>query len=111
MLQAIRLDRQLDIRELIVQGKSTQAVHSRENRLRPEEIESLHQVDEACAARRPRLFAVVDDVLTTGVHCCTASSVLSTPYPGVRVVGLFLARREPEPADPTAFDAVIGNGD
>jgi hypothetical protein len=43
-------------------------------------------------------------MLTTGAHYRAASSVLKRAYPGVRVIGLFIARRVPEAADIEDFD-------
>jgi len=43
-------------------------------------------------------------VLTTGAHFGAASNVLQRTSPGVRVIGVFIARRVPEAADVEDFD-------
>ena len=104
MLRAIRTEPPLDVRELIVQTESTDAVHDSEVRPRPEVIEALYRIDEALTEPAPRHIAVVDDLLTTGAHFRAAKSLLSVRYPGVWVVGLFIARRVPDTADLEEFD-------
>jgi hypothetical protein len=44
----------------------------------------------------PIQFAVVDDVLTTGAHFKAMKMTLEDAFPGVPLVGLFLARRVPD---------------
>lgn len=51
------------------------------------------------------MVAVVDDLLTSGAHFRAAKRVLTRRFPGIEVVGLFLARRVPET---TAPEAVAG---
>ena len=106
MLRAIRPEPPLDIRELIVQTQSTDAVHDREIRPRPEEIEALYRIDETLREPAPRLVAVVDDLLTTGAHFRAAKSILSARFPEIAVVGMFIARRAPDTADLEEFDDV-----
>ena len=106
MLRAIRPEPPLDVRELIVQTESTDAVHDREIRPRPEEIEALYRIDETLTEPAPRLVAVVDDLLTTGAHFRAAKSILSARFPEVAVVGMFIARRAADTADLEEFDDV-----
>ena len=103
MLHAVRREPPLDIRELIVQTESTEAAHGLEGRPRPEEIEALYHVDESLSAPPPRTIAVVDDILTTGAHFRAAHAILSARFPTATVVGLFIARRVPNSADPDEF--------
>ena len=105
MLHAIRPQPPLDIRELIVQTESTEAAHGLEDRPWPEEIEALYEVDESLTAPPPQAMAVVDDILTTGAHFRAAHAVLSTRFPTATVVGLFIARRVPNTADPGEFES------
>ena len=105
MLHAIRREPPLDIRELIVQTESTEAAHGLEDRPRPEKIEALYQVDESLSAPPPRTIAVVDDILTTGAHFRAAHAILSARFPTVAIVGLFIARRVPNTADPGEFES------
>ena len=105
MLHAIRREPPLDIREIIIQTESTEAAHGLENRPRPEEIETLYQVDGSLSAPPPRIIAVADDILTTGAHFRAAHAILSARFPTAAVVGLFIARRVPNTADPDEFES------
>ena len=104
MLRAIRTEPPLDVRELIVQTESADAVHGRAVRPRPEVIEAPYRIDEALTEPAPHHVAVVDDLLTTGAHFRAAKSLLSARYPEVWVVGLFIARRVPDTVDLEEFD-------
>lgn len=104
MLQAIRPQPPLDIRELLLQRLSTEAAHDQENRPRPEDIEANYTIDERLRNPVPQAVGLFDDVLTTGAHYRAASNVLQRAYPGVRIIGLFIARRVPEAADIEDFD-------
>ena len=99
MLKAIRRQPALDIRELIVQTESAKAAHDREERPRPRQIEALYKVDETLSVPAPNAIAVVDDLLTTGAHFKAAQSVLVAQFPGIPVIGLFIARRVPNTAE------------
>ena len=96
MLRAIGPDGTVDVRELIIQTKSTDAVHSRQTRPTPPQIQDQYRIDEALTIPEPAFIAIVDDVLTTGAHFRAASAVLTARFPAVRIVGLFIARRVPE---------------
>jgi hypothetical protein len=106
MLRAIRAQPPLDVRELIVQTVSTGAVHDQETRPRPAEIETLYRIDETLRDPPPRVFGLFDDVLTTGAHYRAAAAVLQRAFPGVRIIGLFIARRVPEAVDIEDFDTI-----
>jgi len=45
------------------------------------------------------VIGLFDDVLTTGAHYRAASAVLQQAFPGVRIIGVFIARRVPEATD------------
>jgi predicted amidophosphoribosyltransferase len=45
-----------------------------------------------------------DDVLTTGAHFRAASAALQQSFPGVKIIGLFIARRVPEAVDFDEFE-------
>ena len=100
MLQAVRPGQPLDVRELIVQTRSTEPSHRRPVRLRPGQIADLYHIDEAVAAPDAGVVAVVDDLLTTGAHFRAAARVLTERFADFDVVGLFLARRVPETMAP-----------
>lgn len=94
MLRAIRPQPPLDIREIVQQTQSTEAVHGHERRPTPRKIEDLYRIDQALAAPEPATISVVDDVLTTGAHFRAMKNALSPIFPGVRIIGLFIARVE-----------------
>ena len=96
MLRAIEPDGTADVRELIIQTKSTDAVHSRQTRPTPSQIQDQYRIDEALTIPEPAFIAIVDDVLTTGAHFRAASAVLTARFPAIRICGLFIARRVPE---------------
>lgn len=99
LLTTIRRHPPLDVRELIVQTHSTEAVHGMEDRPKPHQIEALYRIDESLAAGLKERVAIVDDVLTTGAHFRAAKAVLSDRFPEQEIIGLFLARRAPETSD------------
>ncbi|MGE0278634.1 MAG: hypothetical protein AB7R40_24820 [Nitrospiraceae bacterium] len=104
MLNAIRPEQPIDMRELIVQTQTTDAAHGRSTRLRPEEIEALYRIDDNAKTPAPRVIAICDDVLTTGCHFRAAQTVLQRTFPGIRTIGLFIVRRVPEAVDFSPFD-------
>lgn len=104
MLRAVRPNPGLDVRELIIQTQSTDAVHDSDNRPSPDQIAALYRIDEAVAAPLPTTIAIVDDVLTTGSHFRAAQMVLAARFPGVPMVGLFIARRVPDTSD---FEEIV----
>ena len=105
MLQAIQDQPPLDIREIIVQTESTDAVHGLEERPCPEQIAALYRIDETLSTPVPGIIAVVDDLLTTGAHFRAAHSILSERFPAIQVIGLFIARRVPNTADLDEFES------
>ncbi len=103
MLNAIRPNKRLDIRELIVQTESTSPVHSREVRPTPEQIENRYKIDLRLATPTPSRIVIVDDILTSGAHFRAAKSIRSAQFPSVDKVGLFIARRVPQSSDVEDF--------
>jgi hypothetical protein len=93
LLRAMEQGRGWDIRDLLVQTASTDAVHASASRLRPREIAELYQIDESLAAPVPKGIGLFDDMLTSGAHFKAAQEVLERRFPGVLVIGVFLARR------------------
>ena len=84
---------------------SAAAALRRAARLRASDIEAMYGIDEALAAPEPGGVVVVDDLLTSGAHFRAAQRVLSRRFPDIDVVGLFLARRVPEPFEVRAAPA------
>ena len=96
ILRLVRARTPPDVRELIVQIRSTNAVHhDSNNRLNPDDLDAVYAVAEEIAHPIPRSLVVVDDMLTTGAHFKAAQRVLQRRFPQVPVVGLFIARRVP----------------
>ena len=60
---------------------------------------SLYEIDQLLTIPQPQVIGLFDDVLTTGAHFKAAQSLLNKAFPGVRVIGLFIARRVPETID------------
>jgi predicted amidophosphoribosyltransferase len=104
MLRAIRPQPPLDVREIILQTHSSDPVHDQAVRPRPDEIVARYQIDPNLLPPPPRAIAICDDVLTTGAHYRAAHTVLQQAFPGVRLIGLFIARRVPEAVDFSDFD-------
>jgi hypothetical protein len=107
MLRAIRPQPPVDIRELILQTASSEAAHDQAVRPRPDEIVARYQVDPGLQLPPPQAIAICDDVLTTGAHYRAAHTVLQQAFPGVRIIGLFIARRVPEAVDFSDFDGLL----
>jgi predicted amidophosphoribosyltransferase len=104
MVRGIRAQPALDVRELVLQRTSTVAVHDQENRPTPKQIQANYAIDPAIRDPVPQVIGLFDDVLTTGAHFRAASTTLQQSFPGVRIVGLFIARRVPEAADIEDFE-------
>lgn len=93
MLEAACVGRHTDIRELVVQPQSVQAVHLAERRPTPDELIANYQIDESLVEPTPQVIFIVDDVLTTGCHFKAVQRLLVQKFPHARIAGLFLARR------------------
>ena len=82
-----------DIRPLLEQIENTAADHESTERLSCADLRSITRINEAHAATPPRPnIAVVDDVLNSGKHFKVAQELLSQRYPGIPVIGIFVAR-------------------
>jgi hypothetical protein len=85
-----------DIRLLLRQVKSTESDHTAGNRLSPDVLHSLLQIDQDVLAASPLKDAIVlfDDVITTGKHFKSCERRLRDEIPAaVPIMGLFVARR------------------
>lgn len=107
LAQAIRPSPKVDVRELIIQATSTEAVHDSEERPTPDKLAALYSLDGALLKPALRHIVLLDDLLVAGCHFKAAQKILKSQFPDVRVTGLFLARRVAEALDPSIFfDAV-----
>ena len=104
MLQSIWPGQPTDIRELVIQPVSTDAVHDHEARPSPAELMARYTLNPALREPSPQMIAVTDDVLTTGCHFVAVRNKLREAFPTIKIIGLFLARRVPESIDFEAFD-------
>jgi len=78
-----------DVRELVLLNENTV---SKEKQISPTERADNYRINENCASPDPAHIVIVDDVLTTGSHFKGVMRILQERYPGVGIVGLFLAR-------------------
>jgi predicted amidophosphoribosyltransferase len=83
----------LDVRELVTQRVSIQAAHEGDDRPTVEGLLNIYEINEAACAPTPQRIAIVDDVLTVGVHYRAMHIRLSQRFPGLMIVGMFIARR------------------
>jgi len=96
ILQELGRGRQLDIRELVVMTGNVAQSHLAEERVSIEDLIANMGIDETLADPPPRTIGIFDDVLTTGRHFRAVQAVLRGRFPGVPIVGVFVARRVPE---------------
>ncbi|WP_419600284.1 hypothetical protein [Thiolapillus sp.] len=99
VLHTIRPNPTLDIRELILQKNSMEAVHLNEKRLSPDDLKECYEIDENLIEPLPNNIILFDDVITTGSHFKAAKNILCEIFPNANILGLFLARRVPETID------------
>jgi hypothetical protein len=95
MLHALtRGQAQRDIRELIIHRETTIPAHiSGDFRPTVAEIRANYEIDESLAEPPPKVIGIFDDILTAGSHFRAAKLVLTERFPGVPIVGVFIARR------------------
>jgi len=84
-----------DVRALVRQGASTNASHevAQGDRVTVEQLLELYTIDETLALPPPQAIGIVDDVLTAGTHYRAMHTILTGRFPGVPIIGLFVARR------------------
>lgn len=96
VVQVLRLltqDATCEISELIIQTESLESFHDG-CRLNPEQLAYYYRLNEILSATiTPAVFAVFDDMLTTGSHFKAVKSLLQNHWPRVPAVGIFIARR------------------
>lgn len=82
-----------DVREIVRQRESRDAAHQSDSRPTPDELVKNYEIDESKCLPVPAAIGIVDDVLTAGTHFRAMRTVLSARFPGIPIVGFFLARR------------------
>lgn len=85
----------IDVRELVVQQRSTAAAHESDNRPSPQELIAGYAVDETKVDPEPQRLVVFDDLLTTGSHFKAVAQILRNRFPNKPIIGMFIARRAP----------------
>jgi hypothetical protein len=88
----IRLGGPVDVRELVVQSVSMDAAHASGVRPSIADLLQVYRIDETLCDPLPQRIAIVDDVLTAGVHYKAMKSILSGRFPNAQIIGLFVAR-------------------
>ncbi|MDD3021222.1 MAG: hypothetical protein PHX61_09650 [Alphaproteobacteria bacterium] len=83
----------VDIRELLYSKHSVDASHTSKKRLSPSELERVISIDESVALPSPKGIILFDDVLTAGAHFRACKNILTNRFPGIVVLGCFIARR------------------
>ena len=82
-----------DIRPMLEQTVSTAADHESTERLSYAELRAITRINDALTTSAPRAnIAIVDDVLNSGKHFKVAQELVSQRFPGVPVIGVFIAR-------------------
>jgi hypothetical protein len=82
----------LDFRELVRIIRSRQPAHGNENRPTPENHYSNFEIDQTLTTPAPTSIVIFDDVITTGSGFKAMKRLLSNNFPGVKVIGVFVAR-------------------
>lgn len=104
---AARCNLPLDIRDCLSFGGQYGASHESNERPTPEQLYQALTFDPIAGntQNQPGVIFLFDDMLTTGAHYVAATRRLAHHFPGVQVVGNFIARRVvPNPfADFDAF--------
>jgi len=82
-----------DVRPMLGLAESACADHESPDRLSYAALRAITRLDEAQAAAPPHgSIAVVDDVLNSGKHFKVAQELLAARFPGIPVIGIFVAR-------------------
>lgn len=86
---------QIDVRALVQQTASTDASHEAApgSRVTVDELLTVYKINEALVAPPIRSIGIIDDVLTAGTHFRAMDTILRARFPGIPIVGIFIARR------------------
>lgn len=83
-----------DVRQLLVATASREPAHAgSEHRKTPEEHYANLSIDEDLVDPAPSAIGIFDDLIVTGSQFVAAKRLLSERFPGVPILGLFIARR------------------
>jgi hypothetical protein len=83
-----------NVRELVNQRVSLEAAHETKGpRPSVDQLMAVYEIDESVADLSSSSIGIVDDVLTAGTHFLAVKTILQRRFTGIRVVGLFIARR------------------
>ncbi|AYQ27636.1 hypothetical protein DT070_06070 [Polaromonas sp. SP1] len=90
-----RVQTPLNVQDILSFDGSCDASHEAVARPTPDELYAAMSVDTSAMAGQnpPGVILIFDDMLTTGAHFLAALRRLSEPFPGVPVIGVFVARR------------------
>ena len=88
-----------DVRELVYQPISSNAVHEEVDRPSPAILQARYAIDRRVLQPEPQIIAIVDDVITTGAHFLATKAIIRKEFPNLKIVGIFIARRVPEAVD------------
>lgn len=90
---------QANVRELLETVVPRDSLHASDQRLAPHELIATIQLQEALCDPPPHNIILVDDVITTGCSFVACSTILRARFPGVRIDGMFAARRAVDHAE------------
>jgi len=92
---AIKTSIQLDIRDCLSLSGKYAASHESNDRPTPDELRAELSFDNSTGKPdiQPGVIFVFDDMLTTGAHYLAITQMLAKHFPGVPIIGNFIARR------------------
>jgi len=94
-LMASKISIPVDIRDCLSFSGKFVASHEADERPTPDDLFGALQFDSVAGKPnvKPGVIFLYDDMLTTGAHYVAATRRLAVHFPGVQVVGTFVARR------------------
>ncbi len=81
-----------DLREIIYQKGTRPPAHGSSHRPTPEDLVANYAVNRSLLSPPPKVIGVFDDVLVNGTNFRAMKKVLAGHFPGVRIIGFFIAR-------------------
>jgi hypothetical protein len=93
LLQRLGALKPCNVHDLLRQDGSRDVAAHQGQRLDPDTLAGMLRVEALPGDAAPSIIGLFDDVLVTGASFKAAKAVLGATYPGVRVVGLYIARR------------------